>query len=138
MKYDSQGGTGKMNVRQKFIALAGIAGAIMAIVSVVGYFTASNSLEATVEEELVSEIGRQSAQADGWLAEKAKYGEGVASILKRLTAAENSIARSRQITMAVADDKDVKNLLNVMEDGFCMTMESGDKTGASDWNKRDW
>ena len=131
-------GVGIMNVRQKFIALAGIAGAIMAIVSVIGYFTASNSLEATVEEEIVSEIGRQSAQADGWLAEKAKYGEGVASILKRLTAAENSIAQSRQITMAVADDKDVKNLLNVMEDGFCMTMESGNQTGTSDWNKRDW
>ncbi|MBQ7515154.1 MAG: methyl-accepting chemotaxis protein, partial [Schwartzia sp.] len=127
-----------MNVRQKFIALAGIAGAIMAIVSVIGYFTAANALQATVEEEIVSEIGRQSAQADGWLGEKAKLGEGAASILKRLTAAEESMARSHQLTMMVADDKDIKNLINVMEDGFCMTKESGNQTGKSNWTERDW
>lgn len=55
-----------MNVRQKFFALSGVAGVIMAVVAVVGYFTAANSLRSAVEQEIVSEIGRQSAQVDGW------------------------------------------------------------------------
>ena len=36
-----------MNVRQKFFALAGVAGLIMAVVSVVGFFTASDAVKGT-------------------------------------------------------------------------------------------
>ena len=50
-----------MNIKQKFFMLSGIAGAIMAIVSIVGYFTAATALESTVEEEIIAEIGRQSS-----------------------------------------------------------------------------
>ena len=59
-----------MGLRQKFLMLSGVAGVIMAIVAIVGYVTSSNLLAKTVEEEIISEVGRQSAQAEGWLLEK--------------------------------------------------------------------
>ena len=50
-----------MNVKQKFFALSGVAGLIMAIVSVVGYFTASTAVTATLEKEIVSTIATESS-----------------------------------------------------------------------------
>ena len=127
-----------MNVRQKFFLLSGVAGLIMAVVSVIGYFTAANSLETTVEQEIVSEIGRQSAQADGWLGEKAKYAEGVAAQLSKMGAAEDAMAKSRNMLAAVANDKEVLDLVNVMTDGFAMGWDAGNLSGKADWTKRPW
>lgn len=41
-----------MGIRQKFFALAGVAGVIMAIVSGVGYYLASSHLSSSVEREI--------------------------------------------------------------------------------------
>ena len=111
---------------------------LMAIVSIIGYFTAARSLENAVEEEIVSEIGRQSAQADGWLLSKAKIGEGVATQLSRLTAAQEALARSPELVAAVMNDKEITNLMNAMEDGFCISSAGGNQTGKADWTKRAW
>ena len=127
-----------MNVRQKFFALSGMVGVIMAVVSVIGYFTAANSLESAVEQEIVSEIGRQSAQADGWLVEKGKYAEGVATQLSKMTAQENAFAQSKSLVAAVAADKEVMDLINVMSDGFAIGLNAGNLTGKADWTKRPW
>ena len=128
----------RMSLRQKFFALAGAVGVLMAIVSIIGYFTAARSLENAVEEEIVSEIGRQSAQADGWLLSKAKIGEGVATQLSRLTAAQEALARSPELVAAVMNDKEITNLMNAMEDGFCISSAGGNQTGKADWTKRAW
>ena len=45
-----------MKIRQKFFLLAGVTGLIMAIMSCVGYYTAYNNLEKTVEGELNATI----------------------------------------------------------------------------------
>ena len=45
-----------MNVKQKFFALAGAAGLIMAIVSIVGYFTASDAVKSTVEKQIAAGV----------------------------------------------------------------------------------
>ena len=127
-----------MNVRQKFFALSGVAGVIMAVVAVVGYFTAANSLRSAVEQEIVAEIGRQSAQADGWLVEKGKYAEGVATQLSKMTAQENAFAQSKSLVAAVAADKEVMDLINVMSDGFAIGLNAGNLTGKADWTKRPW
>lgn len=41
-----------MGVRKKFIVLAGIVGALMAMVSVIGYYLASSDLQQSVDNEL--------------------------------------------------------------------------------------
>ena len=127
-----------MNVKQKFFALSGVAGLIMAIVSVVGYFTASTAVTATLEKEIVSTIATESSGVESWLVEKARLGQGVASVLTRLSASQESLARSHDLLAAIADDKEVKNLINAMEDGYCVSWQGGDQTGKAPWTTRDW
>ena len=127
-----------MNVKQKFFALSGVAGLIMAVVSVVGYFTASNAVTTTLEKEIVATITAESDEAEAWLLEKGQLAQGVASILAHLPASQEAMARSQSLTQAVADDKEMTNLINAMEDGFCMALHGGDQTGKSEWTKRAW
>ncbi len=127
-----------MNVKQKFFALAGVAGLIMAIVSVVGYFTASTAVTETLEKEIVSTIKAESNEAEAWLLEKGQLAQGVASIVAHLPASQEALARSQALTQAVADDKEMTNLINAMDDGFCMALHGGDQTGKSEWTKRAW
>ncbi|MBR5909403.1 MAG: methyl-accepting chemotaxis protein, partial [Schwartzia sp.] len=127
-----------MNVRQKFFAISGVAGLIMAVVSVVGYFTASTAVTETLEKEIVSIIKAESNEAEAWLLEKGQLAQGVSSILTHLPASQETLARSQELTQAVADDKEMTNLINAMEDGFCMALHGGNQTGKSEWTKRAW
>ena len=127
-----------MNVRQKFFALAGVAGLIMAVVSVVGFFTASDAVKGTVEKQIAAGVRAEVNDAESWLIEKVQLGQGTASIIAHLPASQEAMARSHEILMAGADDKEVKNFINVMEDGYCMTLETGNQTGKSKWQERDW
>ena len=127
-----------MNVKQKFFALAGVAGLIMAIVSVVGYFTASTAVKETVEKEIISTIQAESNEAEAWLLAKGQLAQGVASIVSHIPASEEAYARSQNLTQAVADDKEMTNLMHVMENGYTMALHGGDQTGKAEWTKRAW
>ena len=127
-----------MNVKQKFFAISGVAGLIMAIVSVIGYFTASSAVSETLEKEIVSTIKAESEEAESWLLGKGQLAQGVASILAHLPASQEALARSQALTQAVADDKEMTNLINAMDDGFCMALHGGDQTGKAEWTKRAW
>ena len=110
----------------------------MAIVSIIGYFTAARSLENAVEQGIVSEIGRQSAQADGWLVEKRKYAETAANVLEKVPAQETAVARRRDLMAGIEKDKEVLDMMNAMEDGYAVAWHDGDLTGQGEWTKRDW
>ncbi len=127
-----------MNVKQKFFAISGVAGLIMAVVSVVGYFTASTAVTETLGKEIVSIIKAESNEAEAWLLEKGQLAQGVSSILTHLPASQETLARSQELTQAVADDKEMTNLINAMEDGYCMALHGGNQTGKSEWTKRAW
>ncbi len=62
-----------MNVKQKFFSISGVAGLIMAIVSVIGYFTASSAVSETLEKEIVSTIKAESEEAESWLLGKGSW-----------------------------------------------------------------
>ena len=127
-----------MNVKQKFFALAGAAGLIMAIVSIAGYFTASNAVTATLEKEIVSTIEAESSKAESWLLSKGQLAQGVASIVAHIPASEEAYAQSQNLTQAVADDKEMTNLIHVMENGYTMALHGGNQTGKAEWTKRAW
>jgi len=127
-----------MNVKQKFIMLSAVAGAVMAVVSIVGYFVASGSVSATVEKEIVATIKAEANEAEAWLLEKGQLAQGVASILQHLPAAEEDMAKSHDLTQAVADDNEMTNLIHAREDGFTMALHGGNQTGTSAWTKRAW
>ncbi|MBE6096056.1 MAG: HAMP domain-containing protein [Schwartzia succinivorans] len=110
----------------------------MAIVSVIGYFTASSAVSETLEKEIVSTIKAESEEAESWLLGKGQLAQGVASILAHLPASQEALARSQALTQAVADDKEMTNLINAMDGGFCMALHGGDQTGKAEWTKRAW
>ncbi|ORU00801.1 Methyl-accepting chemotaxis protein [Anaerovibrio sp. JC8] len=118
--------------------LAGVAGTIMAIVSVIGYFTASSSLERTVEEEIISEIGRQSSQANDWLNAKGQVVIAGASVFKQIPADSTDLAKRHEMVAQIADDNEVLDNIHAMEDGFAMAWHDGDLTGEGEWTKRPW
>ena len=60
-----------MGIKQKFAMLAGIVGILLAIVSILGYYTAYSNLEESMEREISSTVGTQGAELEGWLMEKA-------------------------------------------------------------------
>ena len=71
-----------MKIRQKFILLAGVIGALMAIVSIIGYYTANKNLNASVEQELTATMNGEANGLNSWLREKkaaATYGATVLS-----------------------------------------------------------
>ena len=127
-----------MGVRQKFFALSGVAGLIMAIVSVVGYFTASEAVKSTTEKEIVAVITAAADEAEGWMLEKAQYGEASARLLSSLPARDEVIARRKEMTATYKGDKDIIDITNAMDDGYCVSFAEGDITKDADWTKRDW
>ena len=48
-----------MGIRQKFFALAGAVGLLLAVVSVVGFITAKNNLEESISQEIRATIKAQ-------------------------------------------------------------------------------
>jgi len=46
-----------MGIRQKFYVLAGVIGALLAVVSVIGFYMADTNLEKAVEQELTATMG---------------------------------------------------------------------------------
>ena len=127
-----------MNVRQKFFALSGVAGVIMAIVSIVGYFTASSAVENTTEKEIVAVITAASDEAEGWLLEKAQYGEATARMLSAFSAQDEAIVRRREMTATYKGDKDIIDITHATDNGYCVSYAEGDITKDADWTKRDW
>ncbi len=127
-----------MGVRQKFFALSGVAGVIMAIVSIVGYFTASDAVKNTTEKEIVAVITAAADEAEGWMLEKAQYGEASARLLSSLSARDDVIARRKEMTATYKGDKDIIDITNAMDDGYCVSFAEGDITKDADWTKRDW
>ena len=54
-----------MGLKQKFMALAGVMGALMAIVSIIGYYMASNDLQQSIESEMEATVATEAAKLDG-------------------------------------------------------------------------
>ena len=59
-----------MGIRQKFFALAGAVGLLLAVVSVVGFITAKNNLEESISQEIRATIRAQGEELEGWLSER--------------------------------------------------------------------
>ena len=126
-----------MGIRQKFFVLAGLVGLLLAIVSVVGYYTANSNLEASVEHELTVTIGEEGADLNGWLMEKGASATYEANLM---TAFNGDMARIKTIeALALASsDKQILDINVGMEDGYFASYYTGDGTGRLDPRTRPW
>lgn len=126
-----------MGIKQKFFALSGVVGLLLAIVSVVGYYTASTNLNASIEGEINYTVRAEAEELEGWLREKKASATYAASLM---TGFNGNMAKIKSIDSlsSVADDQEILDLNIGMEDGYFASLKTGDGTGRLDPRTRPW
>ncbi len=126
-----------MGLRQKFFILAGLAGLLMAIVSIVGYISAYNNLEKSVESELVATVNAQKNQLDGWLNSNAAIATGAANVMTALNG-NDTVANMSEILALADNNADILEVGVGNEKAFFQGRHAGNKTGSIDPRERGW
>jgi methyl-accepting chemotaxis protein len=126
-----------MGLKQKFIALAGVMGALMAIVSIIGYYIASGDLQKSVESEMRATVQTQAAQLDGWLNEKKAFGVSTANHMTSLNG-NTALLKAKDTLGTTTSDKEILEMTAGLEDGYFYGYYSGDNTGKKDPTQRPW
>ena len=98
-----------MGLRQKFFVLAGLAGLLMTITSVVGYFSAYSNLEESVEQQLTATVGAQRNSLEGWLNEKAGVATAASSLLTELNG-NDELIQNQQMLSLINGDSEIMDL----------------------------
>ena len=127
-----------MGIKQKFSVLAGIIGVLLAVVSIVGFYTADKNLEKAVEQELTATMGDASSQMDGWLLKKGMSAQYAADLLTEFNGDETRIKSIASLALG-SSDKEILDLNVGMEDGYFASYRTQNKsTGTLDPRTRDW
>ena len=126
-----------MGIRQKFFVLSGVVGLLLAVVSIVGYYTASTNLNASIEGEINYTVRAEAEELEGWLREKKASATYAASLM---TGFNGNMAKIKSIDSlsSVADDQEILDLNIGMEDGYFASLKTGDGTGRLDPRTRPW
>lgn len=126
-----------MGLRQKFIALSGVMGLLMAVVAITGYIVASRELNQSVDSELRATISREVMELDGWLREKKAFGVATTNYMTSLNG-NYDIMHNKSTLGTTISDKEILEMTGGTEDGWWMGFYTGDKTGKRDPRQRPW
>ena len=126
-----------MGLRQKFFVLAGLAGLLMMIISVVGYFSAYSNLEESVEQQLTATVSAQRNSLDGWLREKSAVAAAASSLFSELNG-NDALIQDKQMLSLINVDPEIMDLGIGTEKAFFQGYHAGNKTGTIDPRERDW
>lgn len=125
-----------MKIKQKFFLLAGVIGAVMIIVSVIGYNTAANSVEEAARKELMANILSKSDEAESWLASKAQYAKSMAATFSKI--ADDATVKRPEMLAGILADPEFQDAYHVREDGWAWALVAGDLNGKREWRERPW
>lgn len=126
-----------MQLRKKFLILAGIMGIIIAVVSFIGYAISSQRLQTSVEHELSASVAQKATELDGWLKAKKAIASSCASDLSAMDGDANLLKRRKSLGTGTWD-KEVLNIALGLEDGYFNSYIAEDLTGIVDPCKRPW
>ncbi len=127
-----------MGIRQKFSVLAGIVGLLMAVVSIIGFYTADKNLEQAVEQELTATMGDAASQMDGWLQAKGASAQYAADLMTEFNGDETRLKSIASLAIG-ASDGEILDLNVGMEDGYFASYRTQNKsTGTLDPRTRPW
>ncbi len=127
-----------MGIKQKFTLLAGLVGVILAVVSVIGYYTAYTNLADSVGKEIAASLEAESNKAEGWLQQKAKLVTAEADLMTQMAGQEVDRATMRRMLSLAASDKDVQEMTRGDEQGMFLPYYNPDETGRTDPRRRPW
>ncbi|WP_037368135.1 methyl-accepting chemotaxis protein [Selenomonas ruminantium] len=127
-----------MGIKQKFTVLAGIIGVLLAVVSIIGFYTADSNLEKAVEQELTATMGDAASQMDGWLQAKGRSAQYAADLLTEFNGDETRTKSIASLAIG-ASDKEILDINVGMEDGYFASYRTQNKsTGTLDPRTRPW
>lgn len=125
-----------MDLRRKFFLLSGLVGVFMAVISVIGFYTAYTNLESSVEKEFEAVVAASTNDMDGWLRSKGMAAVHTASMLESLQG--NPAQRLQEVLGTAANDKEILDISYGSEDGRFLCYHDGDITAELDPRTRDW
>lgn len=128
-----------MNVglRQKFFIISVLAGVLIALVSIIGYYMSNKTLSETLENEMSAIVHTQANELDGWLAKKAASAEYAANIFTALNG-DRTRMKTREMLAIATSDKDILEVTVGLDDGYFASYNAGDSTGKIDPTSRPW
>ena len=127
-----------MGIKQKFVMLAGIVGVILALVSVIGYYTAYTNLADSVEKEIAASLEAQSHETEGWLREKAKIVTAEADLMTQMAGQDVDTAMMRRMLSLAVSDMEVQEMTRGDEQGMFLPYYHPEETGRTDPRQRPW
>ena len=122
---------------KKFFVLSMLAGLLIGIVSIVGYYMSNKGLSETIESEMNALIDAQGRELNGWLLTKATSVEHLANIFTAMNGDMSKI-KTREPLALTASDKDILEMTVGLEDGYFVGYNAGDSTGKVDPTARPW
>ena len=123
-------------LRQKFSFLAFFAGAMVAFVSIIGYYTSYNNLSETLAREVSATVEVQGQELNSWVLSKAKSAEYVANLLGNLGSLDRM--KNRELLSLTTSDKDILDVTIGLQDKYIFGYQAGDFTGKIDPTVRQW
>ena len=126
-----------MRLKQKFLLLASTMGLLMAIVSVIGYYTASNDLRESVDSGLRSSVIAKANRLDGWLQGKKTFATANATYMTGLNGDMEKIKTKEAVGMTGADSEILDQTVG-LQDGYFFGFIGGERTGQVDPSSRPW
>ncbi len=113
-----------MGIKQKLMMLSVMAGVVVLLISVLGYFQAYKGLRASTEQELVVVVKEQAGLFDGWLREKQRIALDEANLMTALSSMPD-LRYLRESISLHKGDADVINIAYGDESGFFMAYRAG-------------
>ncbi len=126
-----------MNLKQKFTLLAVGCGMLMAIISIVGLISANNTLEKSVEAELLASVEAGNGKIGKWVEEKSAMARAAADVITEAGADVAAITNKNNLAMGKRDS-DILAMAAAAKDGTFYDYKDGDISADIDPTTRDW
>ena len=126
-----------MNLKQKLILLAVGCGLPMAIISIIGLYSANNTLEESVEAELVAVAQSERGETGEWVEGRMAMSKACGQVLTNVGGTREAVMTRSNLAMG-GDDPTILGMIGAHKDGALNSFKDGDITGAVDATTRPW
>ena len=124
-----------LNIKQKLLLMGTIMALLVTAICGIGYYKAQDALTESTAGEIEALLTVEASNLDTWLVQKEQQAVSAANLLEAYDG--NPIVTDREMMSLAANDKDVLDLANGMEDGHFISWNDGD-ISETDPRGRDW
>ena len=126
-----------MNLKQKFSLLAVGCGLLMAIISIIGLYSANSTLEDSVEAELLASVQAENGKISKWVEERQAMSRAAGQVITAAGGTPEAVKTRSNLAMG-GDDSTILGMIAAHKDKSLFSFKDGDITGVLDPNERSW